>query len=107
MPVLASDGRAASWRRGRVARRPLAGEVDRDESPGRNAGELVLARLRRANEERQLLLLAGSSDSASAPHEWPRLPRARASSPRRELAGGRRGDRPPCGGLWLGLAVEE
>ena len=57
------DGRAASWLgRGRVKRRALVGEVDRDESPGRNTGELVLARLRRADKERQLLLLAARGE---------------------------------------------
>src|SRR5512132_1801220 len=51
------DGHAASWPgRGRAQETALA-EGDPDEPPRRDTGEGVLARLRRADEEGELLLL--------------------------------------------------
>ena len=47
------------------ARDGLTLEVDRDEPSRRDAGERVLARLRRADEERQLLLLVLAGKFAS------------------------------------------
>ena len=58
-----SDGRAARWLgRGRAQGAVSAFEGDRDEPPGRDAREGVLARLRGADEQRQLLLLAARGD---------------------------------------------